>query len=103
MSFIPSCGCINTTEWLHYLKSNEMYREKARWELHKNAMYCLEQILEATLNKTAAVWPLTSHFTKHSSKMNKTPCVPLENDELIGSVLLWTAIHGCRVQRTSQE
>ena len=29
-----------------------------------------EQILEATLHKTAAVWPLTSHLKNHSNKMN---------------------------------
>ena len=29
-----------------------MNGEKARWELHKNAMYCFEQILEVTPHKT---------------------------------------------------
>ena len=47
-------------------------REKARWELQKNAMCCFKQILEATLDKTEAVWPLTSYLTNHLSKMNKT-------------------------------
>ena len=30
---------------LHHLDSNEMLREKARWELHKNAACHFEQIL----------------------------------------------------------
>ena len=38
------------------------YREKARQELHKNAMSYTEQILEATSHKTAAVQPPTSHL-----------------------------------------
>ena len=41
-----------------------MHREKAA--------SCLGQILETTHNKTAAVWPLASYLTNHSSKMNKT-------------------------------
>ena len=53
-----------------------MHGEKARWKLHKNATCYFQQILEATPNKAAAVWPLTSHLTSHSSKTNKT-CVTL--------------------------
>ena len=34
--------------------------EKARWELHKDAVCCFEQILEAAPHKTAIVRPLTS-------------------------------------------
>ena len=44
--------------------ANKTPREKAKWELNKNARYCFEQILEATPHKTAAVWPLTSHLKK---------------------------------------
>ena len=32
--------------------------EKARWTLHKDTACCFEQILEATLSKTAAVQSL---------------------------------------------
>ena len=46
--------------------------KKVRWELHKDAGYCFEQILEAIPNKTAAVQPLTSHLKNHPSKTNKT-------------------------------
>ena len=41
-------------------------------ELHKDSVFCFKQILKAVPYKTAAVQPLTSHFTNHSSKMNKT-------------------------------
>ena len=44
------------------------YMEK---KLHKNAMCCFEQILEAIPHKTAVVWPLTSHLTSKINKMCK--------------------------------
>ena len=40
-------------------------REKARWEVHKNTSWCLEQILESTPYKTAAAWPPPTHLTIH--------------------------------------
>ena len=45
-----------------------MHGEKAKWELHKIAICCFEQIQEATSQKTAAVQPPTNH----PNKMNKT-------------------------------
>ena len=53
------------------MDANKTHREKARWKLLKNATRSLEQILEATLYKTATVEPLTSHLTNHSSKAHK--------------------------------
>ena len=41
-------------------------------ELHKNAMSCLEKILEATPHKTAAIELLTFHLKNHTSKTNRT-------------------------------
>ena len=38
--------------------ANKTLGEKARWELHKIAMCCLERILELTPNKTADVQSL---------------------------------------------
>ena len=46
--------------------------------LYKDTVCCLEQTLEAARYKTAVVWLLTSHLTKHSSKMNKTYWALLE-------------------------
>ena len=34
--------------WRHYMDADKTHREKARRELHKNAMSYIEQILEAT-------------------------------------------------------
>ena len=51
---------------------NITHREKGRWQLHKNAVCCLQQILEAMTHKAAAVQTPTSHLTNHLSKTNKT-------------------------------
>ena len=59
MRFLSSCICIHTTI-RGDPNDNKTYREKPRWERHKNAVCCLERILEATSHKTAAVQPTTS-------------------------------------------
>ena len=46
--------------------------KKTKWELHKNATCCFEQILVAKWHKTAAVWPHTSHLTDHPNMISKT-------------------------------
>ena len=46
--------------------------EKARWDLWKKAVICLEKIQEVTPHKTAVVWPSASHLTNYSCKTNKT-------------------------------
>ena len=60
MQFFPSSNCVNSI-CMHHMDAGLAHREKARWELHKNAMCYIEQILEATSHKTAAVRPPTSH------------------------------------------
>ena len=50
------------------MDANNTHREKARWELHKNNVCCLGQILKAIPNKTAIVWPPTFNETNHLSK-----------------------------------
>ena len=90
MGFLPSCGCISTTD-------NKMHREKAKWELHKNAMCCFESILEAAPHKTVTAYPLASHLTNHQRKTNKT-CLShswRSKDNLQSNVLLWTHTHTC--------
>ena len=57
---------------MHHLDAHETHRERTRRESHKNATYYLEQILEATPYKTAAVRPPASHLTNYPSEMNKT-------------------------------
>ena len=63
---------------MHHMDTDKTYREKARWEQHKNTKSYREQILEATPHETTAVWPLTSHLRNHPSKMNKTCGAQLE-------------------------
>ena len=54
------------------------YREKDRWELHKNATSHIEQIFEATSHKAVAVRPPTSHLENHPNKTDKTCGILLE-------------------------
>ena len=72
MGILPNCNQVSTIVWLHYQDFNIAIWEQARWELHKDATCCFEQIVEAALYKTAAVQLCSSHFTNHPSKMNKT-------------------------------
>ena len=41
---------------MHHMDAEKTYREKAKREMHKNAMSYIEQILEATSHKTTIVW-----------------------------------------------
>ena len=62
MQFFPSSGCVNSTIQMHHIDADLAYREKARWELCKNAMSYTEKNLEATSYKIAIVRTLTSHL-----------------------------------------
>ena len=92
MGFLPSCGCVSITVQMHHMDANKTHREKARWEVHKNAASYFKQILEATSYKTEAIQPLASQCTNHPSKTNKT-CGVLE--KLISDILQWTTMQGC--------
>ena len=72
------CSRVSTILWLHHMDFDETLVEKVRWELHKDAVGCSEQILERAPYKTAAVWSLTSDLTNYMSKMNKTLWVLLK-------------------------
>ena len=69
--FIPSCGCIHATVWMHPEDANKTHREKSRWEILKNAMSYFKQNVESTLHETIAVRPLFFSLKKYLSKMNK--------------------------------
>ena len=73
---------------MHDLDTNETYVEKSRWELHKNAMCCLEQnaicitTYIPSLKKFLVRWPRhVGHFWRNKNKM-------------ISDIVLWTTIHG---------
>ena len=51
--------------WMHHLDAKETYEEKAWQQLHKNDASCIEQILEATPHKTAAVRPPNTHHENY--------------------------------------
>ena len=46
---------------MHYQDANKTDGEKARRKLHKNAASNVEQVLEATANKAAAIRLPTTH------------------------------------------
>ena len=63
---------IDTAIWMHNLDANKTAGEKARQQLHKNAVSNIEQVLEATPNKAPTIWPPASHHKNYPSKMNQT-------------------------------
>ena len=68
MGIIPRILLVRTIVRLYHLDSNQMPEEKERWELHKDAACCFQQILKAAHYKIATVRTLTSHFTSHPIK-----------------------------------
>ena len=89
MEILPCCRSISITVWLHYWEFNKTLREKARWELYNDAIFCFEEILEAVLHKTFTVTHLLS------SKPSNTYMGHCQRnkDELI-SYLPWIPTHG---------
>ena len=79
---------ISTIVWLHYLDSNKTLREKARWELHKDAACCFEQVLDAAPYKTTPVPPLTSHLSNYLNHCKRS------RNGRISDILLWIPTHG---------
>ena len=63
---------------MSWINSQRRMETQIRWELHKNATWCFDQILETTLHKAAVVRPLTSHLTNHPNKINRTHGTLLE-------------------------
>ena len=64
----------------------KLMEKKLDGNLKKNAMYSFEEILEATLDNTAAVRPLIPHLATYPNKTSKT--CRRSKDELISNVLL---------------
>ena len=67
MQFLSSSGRIDTAIWMDYLDTNKMAGEKARQQLHKNAVSNIEQVLTATPHKAPTIQPPTSHRENYSS------------------------------------
>ena len=74
MWILLSCSHVSTIVWLQHLDFNRVPGEKARWELHKDAVCCFEQILETTPNKT----PTPTPHLNYLSKIDKTCWILLE-------------------------
>ena len=50
---------------MHYMDAKKTYGEKAWRQVHKNAASCIEQVLEETPYKTAAVRLSTTHHENY--------------------------------------
>ena len=67
MLFLPSSSRFDTAVWMHYLDANKMTGEQARWQLHKNAVSNIEQVLEATPHKVPIIWQPASYRENYPS------------------------------------
>ena len=72
MGILPSCSCVSTTVWLNHLAIKEMFGDKSKLKLLKDAACSVEQILEGAHYKRAIGQPLTFHRANHLRKMSKT-------------------------------
>ena len=60
-------GRVDTAIRIHYMDASKTEGEKAWRQLHKNAASNIEQVLEATPHKAAAVRPPTTHHQNYQS------------------------------------
>ena len=67
MQFLSGSSHIDTAIWMHYLDANKTSGEKARRQLHKNAVSNIEQVLEATPDKAPTTGPPTSCHKNYQS------------------------------------
>ena len=65
--FLRSSGHIDIVIWMHNLDANKTAGEKARQQLHKNAVSNIEQVLETTPQKAPTIRPPTSHHENYPS------------------------------------
>ena len=74
---------------MDHMDANKTHREKAGWELHKNAKSYFEQILR----EPTALRPLTFHL-KNQDEQDMRDGAREKKEELISDVLLGSITHG---------
>ena len=80
---------------MHYINANKTYGEKAWRPLRKNSASNIEQVLEVTTHKKAAIRPpITITKTIQVRRTRHAGHCWRSNDELISDILLWTSSHG---------
>ena len=52
---------------MHYMEAYKTYGGKNWWQLNKNAASNIEQVMEVTPHKAAAVRPSTTHHENYQS------------------------------------
>ena len=63
---------VSILRWMPHWVADKRQRERARWELHKNAISYLELILEAAAHETVALQTLTPCLKNYQNKTDKT-------------------------------
>ena len=62
--FLPSSGHVDTAVWMHHLDTNKTAGE-ARWQLHKNVVSNIKQVLAATPHKAPTIRPPAFHHENY--------------------------------------
>ena len=70
LSIQSICNFDSTSAEMHHIDAGETHGENS-WAIHKNDVYCIEQIMQVTSHKSTDVRLLTSHRTNHPCKTNK--------------------------------
>ena len=63
--FLPGSGRVDTAVWMHYLDVNKTNGEEARWQLNKNVVSNIEQVLVVTPHKAPTIRPPASHHENY--------------------------------------
>ena len=64
MEYILSCGCVNTTMWIHHRDADKTLREKDG-NCRRMLLCYIEQIMETIPQEITAVQPVTHHSYNH--------------------------------------
>ena len=88
MQVLPSCIRVISTLMFHHLNFNATLREKARWELHKDAVYYFQEDLDETspLKKATAEQPHISLLTDHLRQASHAEHCYWSKDLLISKI-----------------
>ena len=65
--FLSSSDRVDTAIGMHYMDADWTGGEKGLQQLHKNAASNIEEVLEATPNKAAALRPPRTHHENYQS------------------------------------
>ena len=65
--FLPSSDLVDTAIWMHHMDAKKTAWEKSWRQLHKIAVSTIEEVLETTPHKTAAIRLTTTHHKNYQN------------------------------------